>query len=509
MAANTGGSKTPPGGASPPPPPPAAPRAAPQSSPRSKSPVILPITPPTPPGRPAPRPSRNFRNLAATQEDEETYDFRKEREKIETIKFTSLFGSVAHIVKGALGGGILSGHVAYMKGGIGVAIPLNIFFGIYMGYCLHLLVQSSQVLYRRARMPAMSYADVGEAAFMMFPNSKVQFFARPYRYMIDCTICMDLFGSCCCYQIIIAKSIKQLIEDNQLSQFHPTIEGYPNLRVYLAIMIPMVILICLIRHLKYLAPFSIAANAVIVVCIGTSVYYMFKLNPRFENLKTYRSLSGIMEYCGMSVFSMSCSGVVIPIEANMDRPDLFPFALLAGMTSIVVCLFLVSFSGYVAFLEECDAPITINFPMVAFPKILKGLIALMIYVTHGLNFWVPFNLCFYYLKRLHPPQHIVKWELIYRAIFVTIIGIVAIVFPDINSIMGFIGCFCLSNMSFIWPNVITLAVIWHRPGLGVMKWRLWRGVILIGIGLFIFFCGSMVNGMELAQVFIKMNVNTS
>ena len=62
----------------------------------------------------------------------------------------------------------------------------------------------------------------------------------------------------------------------------------------------------------------------------------------------------------------------------------------------------------------------------------------MIYVTHALNYWVPFNLCFYYIKPLHNQNKILMWELIYRAIFVVIIGIVAIVFPNINALMGFV-----------------------------------------------------------------------
>ena len=70
----------------------------------------------------------------------------------------------------------------------------------------------------------------------------------------------------------------------------------------------------------------------------------------------------------------------------------------------------------------------------------------MIYVTHALNFWVPFNLCFYYIKRLHKQDKIVFWELIYRAIFVVAIAFIAIVFPDINALMGFVSYFY--NTSF-------------------------------------------------------------
>ncbi|XP_026743571.1 proton-coupled amino acid transporter-like protein CG1139 [Trichoplusia ni] len=451
-----------------------------------------------------PRPSRNFRNVAATQADEDSYDYVKHRKD---VKLTSVFGSVAHLVKGALGGGILSGHVAYMKAGVGIAIPLNVIFGIYMAYCLHLLVQSAQILYRRTRIPSMSYSDVGEAAFMTCKFENIRKLSTAFRYTVDSIICLDLFGCCCCYQIIIAKQLKQLVENTQDTSFLGSSPGYPSLRVYLAIMIPVVVCICLIRHLKYLAPFSIAANVVIVFCIALSIYYCFHLNPTFQGMIISTTPYNTFEFIGMSVFSMSCAGVVIAIENNMREPQKFPEALAIGMALIVVCTFLVSFFGYAAFLERSESPITINFPMTLVPKLLKGSIAVMIYVTHALNFWVPFNLCFYYLKQRHPIEKRDQWELLYRAILVVAIGIVAIVFPNINAIMGFLGTFCLSNMAFIWPNVINLLVIWERPGLGHMNWRMWRAIILIVIGIFVFICGSLVNTMELVSVFIDTNIN--
>lgn len=76
-----------------------------------------------------------------------------------------------------------------------------------------------------------------------------------------------------------------------------------------------------------------------------------------------------------------------------------------------------------------------------FPKILKGLIVIMIYATHGLNFWVPFNIIFYYLKKRHS-RRVLMWELIYRAIFVILICLIAIIFPNINALMGFVSINC-------------------------------------------------------------------
>ncbi|CAG4974976.1 unnamed protein product [Colias eurytheme] len=440
----------------------------------------------------------NFRNLASTQEEEDAFDYVKYRN---VPKPTGVIGSIAHMVKGALGGGILGGHVAYMKAGVWIAVPFNFLFGIYMGYCLYILVMSAQKLYRRTRIPSMSYPDVGEAAMACCPNPKVARFSRFFRYSIDGIICLDLFGACACYQIIIAKSLKQLVENTQKTSLDSIGPGYPDLRVYLACMIPPIILICLITHLKWLAPFSIGANIVVLIIIFTAVYYAFVYNPTFTGLVPITKLYSYFEFVGMSVFSMSCSGVVIPIENNMANPKKYPIVLCTGMSLIICCTFLVSFFGYSAFLENCESPITVNFPMTTGPKILKVLIVVMIYITHALNFWVPFNLCFYYLKFLHPEQKHLMWELIYRAIFVAMIGCIAIVFPNINALMGFLGTFCLSNMAFIWPNIIYLLTNWERPGLGKYYWRLWKSLFLILIGCFLLLCGSVVNINELMSVF--------
>ncbi|KAL4707107.1 hypothetical protein ACJJTC_011433 [Scirpophaga incertulas] len=228
-----------------------------------------------------PEPLGSFRPLAQSEEEERAFDYVKFREN---PKPTGVVGAVAHIVKGALGGGILGGHVAYMKAGAFIALPLHIAFGFYLGFSLYLLVDSAQILYRRTRVPTMSYPDVGEASMACFPNPKISRWSKAFRYTIDFIICLDLFGSCACYQLIIAKSIKQLVENTQQTAIEGA-KGYPDLRVYLAMIIIPVILICLITHLQWLAPFSILANFVIVIALGVAVYYAFENNPKFENLR--------------------------------------------------------------------------------------------------------------------------------------------------------------------------------------------------------------------------------
>ncbi|XP_013178462.1 PREDICTED: proton-coupled amino acid transporter 2-like [Papilio xuthus] len=446
-----------------------------------------------------PEPGRVFKLVARTQAEEDAYDIRANRQ---LPKPSGLTGSIAHLVKGALGGGILSGHVAWMTAGLWVAVPVSLACGLYMFYCLFILVKSAQILYKRTRVPVMTYPDVGEAACACHSNPSITKLAKTFRYMIDAMICIDLFGSCATYQIIIAKSLKQLVENTQTTSMEG-INGMPGLRFYLACIVPFVILICLIRHLKWLAPLSIVANMVVLFCIIVAVYYAFENNPTLTGMVPYTSFYNFFEFIGMAVFSMSCAAVIIPIENNMKDPDKYHIALSVGMSLIISCVFCVSFFGYAGYLDKCESPITVNFPLNTLGKALKGCIMVMIYVTHALNYWVPFATVFYYMKRKLDPNKHVMWELIFRAIFVAIIGLVAIIFPTITALMGFLGAFCLSNLAFIYPNVIYLLVHWERPGLGPFRWRLWLSLLMIVVGIFFCICGSFVSAVQLITIAIN------
>jgi hypothetical protein len=66
--------------------------------------------------------------------------------------------------------------------------------------------------------------------------------------------------------------------------------------------------------------------------------------------------------------------------------------------------------------------------------------ALMIYVTFALNFWIPFELVWFYLQKRHKPETFWLWERVYRAIHVTAITLIAFTFPNVSKFMGLV-CF--------------------------------------------------------------------
>ncbi|GBP88777.1 Proton-coupled amino acid transporter-like protein CG1139 [Eumeta japonica] len=296
----------------------------------------------------------------------------------------------------------------------------------------NVLLKSAQRLYARLRLTDLSYPGLAEAATVTGPFPKFRKFGKLFRYSVDVIIGIDLFGSCAVYQIIIAKTIKQLVENDPNAKDDERV----HIRIYIIALLIPIMLLGMIRTLKYLAPFSLLADFCIVVCVISTVVYSMQVAPSISERPAWKNFGNFFEFCGVVVFSMEGVGVSPPIENNMKEPKKYPIVLAAGMSIVVCFVATVGFFGYWGYGEDCKSPVTLNFPMELFPKILKGLVALMIYVTYALNFWAPFNLVWYYIAKKYDPSYHWFWERVYRAIIITIICIVAVAFPNIGNLMG-------------------------------------------------------------------------
>ncbi|XP_046974494.1 proton-coupled amino acid transporter-like protein CG1139 [Vanessa cardui] len=435
---------------------------------------------------PQPPPDDGTRRRFVLHSEKEPYDFVAHRQ---IAKPTNTLESTGHLIKGCLGGGILGIHEAYMKCGIWTSLFITIIFGVYIAYCVNLLVKSAQTLYKRLHLPQMSYPDLAEASLEVGPFPSLKKYSKWFRYAVDLTICIDLFGACCVYQIIIAKTIKEVVE----STTDVPVGDQNILRLYILTLLVPVLLLCMITTLKYLAPFSLLADAFIVACVVATVVYGYQNAPPLSSVPAWKDTIGFFEFCGIVIFSMEGVGVSLPIENNMKDPTKFPLILCSGMAVVVSFLMLVGFFGYWGFGENSISPVTLNFPTTTFPTILKCLMGVMIFITFALNFWAPFNLVWFYMSKKHDPSKHWLWERIYRATFVVVITAIAIAFPNIGNLMGLLGAFCLSNMGFIFPALIDLLVIWESPGLGKWKWRLWVNVLVILLGILLFVAGTYSN----------------
>ncbi|KAH9635644.1 hypothetical protein HF086_001435 [Spodoptera exigua] len=179
---------------------------------------------------------------------------------------------------------------------------------------------------------------------------------KPTKYTVDLVICLDLFGACCVYQIIIAKTIQQVVHTDA------ELEDLSYLRLYVLSLLVPILLLCMIRTLKYLAPFTLIADVFIVTCVVATIVYSQQTAPKISEVPAWKDVIGFFEFCGIVTFSMEGVGVSLPIENNMKNPKQFPMVLFAGMTVVVSFLILVGFFGYWGFGEKSISPVTLNFP---------------------------------------------------------------------------------------------------------------------------------------------------
>lgn len=447
-------------------------------------------------------PPQTSKFVMYSEAEEAAYDIAAERNLQNPM---GLFTSSINLVKGTLGSGILSGHVVYMRAGFAIGLLTTSILGFCIMYCLYILVCSAQIMYKRTKTHTMSYPDLGEAALALSGNVSAQKHANCFRYCIDSFIACDLFGACCCYQIIVSISIKQLVENIQTTSIKGKGPGYPPLQVYTAIIWIPCVLLCLINRFSLLAKISLVGNCIVVIYVCSILHYCAIFNPTLANLKPVGSVAGFFELCGVTMYSMSCAGVILPAENHLKNT--YEYKNVHFTSYILIFLFTVlsSFFGYAAFLEASNTPITVNFPMGIYAKIMKVMIIIMVLATYALNFWIPFQLVWFYAKKRHlNSKYIWCWEILYKIVIVTGITILAILFPDVTAVMSFIGTVVLSNLVFVFPNIIEIYVYLPRPHYGPCHWRLFKCFGFIAFGFFTVLCGSYFTGRELVRIIEKV-----
>ncbi|XP_050358077.1 proton-coupled amino acid transporter-like protein pathetic [Nymphalis io] len=403
------------------------------------------------------------------------YDFVGERQNLYA---TNLVESTAHLVKGCIGAGILGIHEAYMYGGIWTSLSVTTIFGFLISYCMLMLVKSAQKMYLRLRVPRLSYPDLAEVALATGPL-KLRRFSKAFRYLVDMFLFLEFNGTCCIFEIIIAKTLKEVLEAASSIKI--------SISLYILIVTLPLIALSLIRSLKYLAPFSLAADLIIALCVATTMYYSLTIASNLSERPAWKSIHGFFNMLGVCMYSINGIGVVLPIENNMRRPQYFNTVLQFGMPIVICFVMIIGFFGYWAWGENCRSPFTIHMPSYLSLLIMQGLLTITLGVTFAVHFWVPFRIIWHYVGKNHDTRREL-WERLYRALHVMVIACLSIALPNIVTWMSFLGNFFSAVMVFIFPSLIEILITWKEPRKYRLRWSLVKNISLVILGTVL--CGG-------------------
>ncbi|CAG4962234.1 unnamed protein product [Parnassius apollo] len=411
---------------------------------------------------------------------------------------TSDMDTLIHLLKGSLGSGILAMPMAFLNAGLYFGLVATFLIGGICTYCVHVLVKTSHELCKRIQKPSLGFAETAEAAFLAGPPAMHKF-SRLAKALVNWFLVVDLLGCCCVYIVFVAKNVKQVVD--YLAKDSEWFPHDMDIRIYMALLLPLLIAMNLIRNLKYLAPFSMIANLLVGTGMGITFYYLFQDIPSISERKAFAGFDHLPTFFGTAIFALEGIGVVMPLENNMKTPNHFigcPGVLNTGMFFVVSLYAFVGFFGYLKYGDATSGSITINLPEdEVLGQSVKLMIAVAIFFTYSLQFYVPMDIIWRNVRHWFGAKKNLAEYSIRIAIIITTLCI-AVAIPNLGPFISLVGAVCLSFLGLIFPSIIEIVAFWDRPnGLGRFNWVLWKNLFLVAFGILGFLTGSYVSIIEI------------
>lgn len=191
----------------------------------------------------------------------------------------------------------------------------------------------------------------------------------------------------------------------------------------------------------------------------------------------------------------------------MKNPNHFtgcPGVLNIGMFFVVLLYSVVGFFGYLKYGESTLESITLNLDQdQILAQSVKLMIAIAIFLTYGLQFYVPMEIIWKNLKQYFGSRKLAGEYLVRIVLVIFTVG-VAIAVPNLGPLISLVGAVCLSTMGLMFPSVIELVTFWDdENGLGKWNWKLWKNIAIICFGILGFVTGTYCSILEIQAAYSK------
>lgn len=400
---------------------------------------------------------------------------------------TSNMDTLTHLLKASLGTGILAMPKAFKCVGLINGIFLTIAVAVICTHTAYILIKCAHVLYKKTKRTHMSFPEVAEASLQNGPRP-LRKFAYAFRIFILISLFITYFGTCSVYTVIVAKNIVQVV-----AFYMHKDESEVNIRYFIiALLLPLIVM-AWIRNLKYLAPVSMIANIFMALGLGITFYYLVGTGERdFSKVKLITHPQEWPEFFSLTIFAMEAIGVVMPLENAMKTPrSLLGLCgvLNKGMSGVTLVYILLGFLGYLRYVDGVEDSITLNLDISEIPaQIVKISIAIAVYCTFGLQFFVCVEIAWGCIKERFPNNPNLA-DYIMRTVLVIVCVLLAVAVPTIGPFMGVIGAFCFSILGLMVPSLIEIITYWNI-GFGACKFLIWKNVGVVIFGLFALIFGT-------------------
>ncbi|XP_072765917.1 proton-coupled amino acid transporter-like protein pathetic [Anoplolepis gracilipes] len=360
---------------------------------------------------------------------------------------------------------------------------MSIICGIVVGaLCTHtavLIVQCSQALCRRNRVPMLDLAKTAQFSFQTGPE-RIRKYAKLFGVVTNVIICFVHFQAAVIYILYVATSFQQVIE------FFSSLELNP--RIYIIIFFPFTCALGFVPNLKYLAPFSVIGTLFLGIGVCITLYYFFDDVPDPRRLNALTEILPVPMYCAIFLFALHNVTLYLPLENTMRHPEHLPRLIVASTLLNTVIYLIFGFFGYNKYPNACDTVIK-NLPMEeTLAQIVKIAISLSVLFTLGLAYYVPISVLWPMIR-----TRIATKSLLYHRLHETslrlggVIGttLLAIAVPQMVPLLGLLSALGMSTIMLLIPILIEMSTKWSeatRPmfAKNVVIFVVWLLILIFG-----------------------------
>merc|ERR1711892_29092 len=406
--------------------------------------------------------------------------------------------TIIHLLKGNIGIGVLTMPIAISNAGLVGGVLRMVFVAVVTIHYMHTLVIAAQKLMAQRGVEFLDYADTAEAAFLEAGGGWASK-SHHMRRLINIFLCMSQIGSNAVYILFVAQNIMPIAE----TYFDL---GW-NYRLYIALLLIPVIMICSIKNLKYLSPCSILANILEFVGLGIIFYYIFATPiPSSDSVPWFTSPVKFPIFFGTAIFAFEGISVVLPIENQMSKPkDMLGWngVLNTSMVTIAGLYIATGFFGYLKYGGETAASITLNLPQGdVLAQSALCMFSIAIFFSYALQFYVVMDIIGPNIikpnvsDRMYP---FVEW--ITRVLLTVLTLGMAATVPWLDLLVSLLGAIKMSTLSLMAPALVDSAAHWNSDSKPVFVYRCIKNVFIFTIGFLACVIGTYISTMEIVENF--------
>ncbi|XP_065202139.1 proton-coupled amino acid transporter-like protein CG1139 [Planococcus citri] len=270
---------------------------------------------------------------------------------------TIFWGPALHFFKAIVGTGILALPATFESVGYAIAIPSTILIGVLYMHIIHVLLDVEYELCKILKIPNLTYVGVVQQCFEQGPKP-LQRFTLTAKFLVYFHYVVNGSLGNAVYLITIAGNFKMIIDY--------TYNVNSDIKVIISIVIVPLIILGLIKNLKFLVPMSTISNAFNFINIFLILY--ISSNHAGTSNDDVRAVNDVLKFptfFGIVLGALTGTGMVLPLKNDMKNPrefsTVFGVLHLALVTSTILYV-IFGFLGYVKYGSLIQPNILNNLP---------------------------------------------------------------------------------------------------------------------------------------------------